>query len=172
MATYTVEEKQEYWVVNTNESEYEIHPLDEEPPEDLAKIIAECLEERLEEAGVDFQDHLLGYCHKNSIALFRKLCSRGYSPKLKVGVITGRDSESSIVDAFENVKNAHQWVTVDGYIVEICSEGGTGVSGNIYVSKRQPNNYKEYLSFTETEFNSLDIDCINADNIRDVVEQY
>ena len=156
--------------INGNVSE--VYPVDrrERPPEKITKIVGETLEEELNSQNFERPEQLLGRCNKNAVALLHKLHSAGYSPTLCVGVIPSLGNENGLVDAFENVKNVHQWVEVNGYIVEICTEA-TPHSGNVYISERTPSNYQLYTELSYSEFSKLNVESINSNNIQSVCEQ-
>lgn len=149
---------------------FPVYPSKTKPPSELTKIVSVCLLDRLREEGGVKARCVLGQCHTNSIALFNKLQENGYEPQLCLGANTEAGSESNLRDAFENVKNVHQWVVTDGYTLEICSED-TNSFGHMYISKETPNNYNCYYKLNPEEFDSLNVSEIRAKNINTVLEK-
>lgn len=151
---------------------FDLHPLDSErskPPKDLTEITSKCLKKKLERKGSLVPRSLLGLCNENAVYLMKKLKNSGYKPILCVG--TGKSgSEKSIVDAFKNVKNVHQWIEVNQYVLEICSVA-SGSVGHMYVSQRRPSNYNIYYRLSYSQFNQLGVDTIKPSNIVSVIDR-
>lgn len=140
------------------------------PPEELITLTGETLQEQLYKYGYKNPEQLLGNCNTNSVALLSKLSANGYNPELCVGVISDLGNESGLIDAFQNIKNVHQWVEVDGYIAEICTES-TPNTGTVYISEKRPSNYSVYKRLSYSEFKELNVESINATNIEEICEK-
>lgn len=158
---------------NNNVFRFDIYPLDmsrPRPPEEYVEITSKCLRDRLINRNSTSPRTLLGLCNENSITLLKSLARKGYNAKLCLGVNKSAGREISLVDAFENIKNVHQWIELRDYTLEICSEANQ-CSGKMYVSKRRPNNYKLYHKLTFSEFQSLNVNSIKVSNINNVIKK-
>lgn len=151
---------------------FDIYPLNigrSKPPEDLTKITSKCLKERLEKKNSVEPRSLLGLCNENSVELMKKLKKFNYDPVLCVG--TEYDgNEKSIVDSFKNVRNVHQWIEVNQYILEICSVAN-GCTGHMYISQRRPSNYTIYHRLSYEQFQELGVKNIRTSNIEKVLNK-
>jgi hypothetical protein len=153
---------------------FKVYPLDlsrKAPPEKLTKHTANCLMNELDKrSGNPRPRSLLGCCHKNAMNLARYLSKKEYNPELHIGCNTGvgRTSED-IIEVFKQIQNVHQWVSINNYTVEICSEGSNSV-GQMYVSRRMPNNYKSIIKLTKEQFQNLNVDYITSNNIEQIVK--
>lgn len=167
-----IQEDNQYISIYSENSVYSfpVYPKGKEQPTELIQISSSCLLDRLKSEGGTEARHLLGQCHKNSLILFDKLKQEGYTPVLCIGVNNKAGSEESLKDAFTNVKNVHQWVRVDSYIVEICSESIDSF-GYMYISNTKPSNYTCYLEITPEEFKSLSVTEIREENIETVTSE-
>lgn len=168
-----IKNNNKYIVKDTNNPVYsfDIYPLDitkQKPNEEYTKIVAECLKSELEKEGYTKSRDLLGRCHKNSVNLFKKLIDYGYKPNLVVGANTSAGPYKNIEQSFNNIKNIHQWVEVNGYITEICSEEPQSM-GKLYVSKRKPSNYSGYLNLDTKQYRQLNVNYITSKNIDQVL---
>lgn len=152
---------------------FNVYPLDfsrRKPPYKLATLTSECLKHQLEQRGHTTRPRsLLGSCHKNARNLFDYLCSQGYNPSLIIGCNLSAGEASGVEDSFKSVKNAHQWVEVGSYIVEICSEANNSV-GKLYISSNRPSNYKSYITLSENLVRSYPSRYVTSDNITDIIE--
>lgn len=152
---------------------FDIYPLDSmrsKPPEKLTQVISECLKTQLEERGSSVNTRsLLGECHKNARNLFDHLYERGYNPDLIIGCNRSAGRAAGVRQSFKEIRNIHQWVEIDSYIVEICSEASSS-TGKLYISKNKPSNYNEYIRLSKIQVNSLPVQYITADNIDSVLQ--
>lgn len=163
------ESDQNYIVKHKDNSIYrfKVYPLDiskDKPKKEYVLIAAETLKSELQKEGYIKPRNLLGRCHKNSVSLFKNLLNYGYNPKLVIGANTASGPYASITESFNNIKNIHQWVELNGYTVEICSESVQSV-GKLYVSDRKPNNYSKYIDLTPSEYKNLDLEYITSDTL-------
>lgn len=158
---------------NNNTFRFDIYPLDmsrSKPPKEYVEITSKCLKDRLISRNSTSPRTLLGLCNENAVTLLKSLAIQGYDPQLCLGSNRSAGKENSLIDAFKNVRNVHQWVEVNNYTLEICSEGNR-CSGQMYISKRRPNNYKLYNKLSYSEFKSLNVNNIRVSNIDDVIDK-
>lgn len=156
---------------NNNVFRFDIYPLNisrPKPPEEYVEITSKCLKDRLLSRNSTSPRTLLGLCNENSVTLLKSLVRKGYNARLCLGVNKSAGEEISLVDAFKNTKNVHQWIEVGDYTLEICSEANQ-CSGKMYISKRRPSNYKLYYKLTFSEFQSLNVNTIKVSNIDSVI---
>lgn len=180
MSQYKIVEKEKglYQAINNDENIYsfDVYPTDmmgrERPPSNLTIETAVCLRNEIEKRGSNPRPKtLLGTCHKNAQALMGHLSKEGYNPILNIGCNIGAGPAHGPIESFRNIRNAHQWVNVNSYTLEICSEA-VGCYGRMYVSKRKPRNYEKYIRITQEDMQSFGFSHINAKNIDEVVRWY
>jgi hypothetical protein len=167
-----------YKAVSQSNSAYcfKVHPLDlsrRPPPTRLTKETATCLRNEIEKRGQNPRPRtLLGSCHKNAMNLAKHLSRKGFNPVLHVGCnkAAGKTS-NNLVEVFKNIRNAHQWVSVDGYTTEICSEASSSV-GYLYVSSNFPSNYNSITKITSRQIENLDMEYISSRNIEEFVRKH
>lgn len=152
---------------------FDIYPLDlmrSKPPEKLTRVTSECLKTQLEERGSSVNPRsLLGECHKNARNLFEHLCGHGYNPDLIVGCNLSAGQPAGVKQSFKEIRNIHQWVEVNSYVVEICSEANSS-TGKLYISENKPSNYNEYIRLSKSQVHSLPVQYIQTDNIDSVLQ--
>ena len=170
-----IKDGNKYISVNQNNSVYsfDIYPLDlnrDKPPENFVRITSKCLKDRLISRNSTDPQTLLGLCHENATILLKSLSKNGYDPKLCLGSNRSAGSDKSLIDAYKNIRNVHQWVEVNGYILEICSEANR-CSGKMYVSRDRPRNYNLYYKLTYSQYNNLGVDTIRTENIDNVLKK-
>lgn len=152
---------------------FEVYPKHRnfELPKILTKIVAESLKERIISTGYNPKPrHLLGRCRSNAKCLFDNLRDRDYKPRLVVGCNKEFGSSKDSVHSFKRDRNAHQWVEVNSYICEVCSESNCS-RGKMYVSRRKPDNYYGYFTLLPRDITNLGISYVSSNNI-EMVEEY
>lgn len=154
--------------------QFDIHPLDmgrSKPPEKLARATSKCLKSELEQrsSGSVNPRYLLGSCHKNARNLFEHLCGHGYNPKMVIGCNTSAGKPAGVRESFKRIKNIHQWVEVNSYTVEICSEANRS-TGELYISQNKPSNYDEYIRMSKGRVHSLPVQYVESGNIDSVIQ--
>lgn len=160
------------FVVLESGEEFQIQPVyleQKTPPKELTHIVCNCLKQELQEQQhFETSEDLLGRCHKNSTQLLKQLHEHGYEPELIIGGMDIKgETPQTVKHAFE-LKQVHQWVEVDGFIVEICSEYSQGAkAGQPYISPRVPHLYVELERLSFEEWDEMGQPVIKMTNFSD-----